>query len=191
MTEMREAIAKSIRDHLDVAARLSGKDMDTISAMTGALIGCLGAGGTVFWCGNGGSAADSQHMAAELVGRYKRERAAMSSAALTTDTSILTAIGNDYGYEHVFSRQLEARARRGDLLMALSTSGNSENVLQAVRKARSLGVTSVGLLGRDGGRLKSECDLSLVIPSDDTARVQEMHLMVEHILCDLVEAHFA
>jgi len=143
--------------------------------------------GTLFWCGNGGSAADSQHLAAELVGRFKKDRKALRSIALTTDTSVLTCVANDYSYEDIFSRQLEALAREGDVLMAISTSGNSENVLRALRVAEELGVKTIALLGKDGGQAKAIADLAIVIPSDSTARIQEAHILIGHILCDLIE----
>jgi D-sedoheptulose 7-phosphate isomerase len=154
------------------------------------MLSSLRAGGTVFWCGNGGSAADSQHFAAELVGRYKRERSAIASVALTTDTSILTAIGNDYSYEEIFARQVEAVVRRGDVLIGISTSGNSQNVIRAVQTARNRGAITIGMLGRDGGSLRHYCENTIVVPHTETARIQEMHLMIGHILCDLVEAEW-
>ena len=186
----RDLVAASIRDHLQLAGGLSAAAGQVVAASQ-AMIRCLEGGGTVFWCGNGGSAADCQHMAAELVGRFKRERRPLSSQALTTDSSALTAIANDFGYAEVFSRQLEARGRPGDVLVAISTSGRSENVRRAVTQARLMGITTIALLGGDGGPLRSECDLSLVVPSRDTARIQEIHLMLEHILCDLVDQRFA
>lgn len=147
----------------------------------------LRSGGTVFWCGNGGSAADSQHLAAELVGRFNRERKGWASVALTTNTSTLTSVGNDYGFDSIFERQVEGLMGAGDLLFALSTSGNSENVVRGVQAAKGIGAATVGLLGRDGGRLRELCDRSLVVPSSDTARIQEMHILIGHLLCDLVE----
>jgi D-sedoheptulose 7-phosphate isomerase len=186
----RDLVAAALRDHLQLAGQLQAAMAELVAASE-AMVRCLERGGTVFWCGNGGSAADCQHMAAELVGRFKRERRALSSQALTTDSSALTAIGNDFGFAEVFSRQLEARGKKGDVLVAISTSGRSENVRRAVTKARDMGITTIALLGGDGGPLRSECDLSLVVPSRETARVQEMHLLLEHILCDLVDQRFA
>ncbi|TCJ15451.1 SIS domain-containing protein [Parasulfuritortus cantonensis] len=148
---------------------------------------CLARGGKVVWLGNGGSAADSQHLAAEMVGRYRRERKGLAALALTTDTSILTSVGNDYGYEHIFARQVEALCTAADVVVGISTSGNSRNVLLAIAKAREIGAYTVGLLGGRGGQLKETCDLALVVGSDDTARVQEAHILIGHILCDLVE----
>ncbi len=147
----------------------------------------LGAGNKVLLCGNGGSAADAQHIAAELTGRYKKERRGLPAIALTTDTSALTAIGNDYGYAHIFERQVEALARKGDLLIAISTSGNSKNVCRALERARELGCKTIGLSGRDGGAMGDLCDLNIVVPSDDTPRIQEMHIMIGHIICEAVD----
>lgn len=147
----------------------------------------LRAGGLVAFCGNGGSAADCQHLAGELVGRFRRERSAWRALALTTDTSILTAIGNDYGYEQVFARQVEAHVKAGDVLVVFSTSGNAANCLLAADAARGRGATVVGLTGRHGGALRPRCDLCLCVPSEDTARIQEAHIAIGHIICDLVE----
>jgi len=144
--------------------------------------------GTLFFCGNGGSAADAQHLATEYVVRYMRNRAAYPAIALTTDTSLLTAAGNDFGFEHVFSRQVEALARPGDLLVIHSTSGNSPNVLRAAEAARAKGVGILAFGARDGGALRALADHNVIIPTDRTDRAQELHLCVEHVICDLVEA---
>jgi len=144
-------------------------------------------GGKLLVMGNGGSAADAQHFVAEIVGRFKLERRALPAVALTTDTSILTAIGNDYGYESVFSRQVEALANDGDLVVGISTSGNSPNIFKALQEARLKGCRTVGLLGKSGGSIKDLCDLVLIIPSDDTPRIQEGHITIIHIVCDLME----
>ncbi len=137
--------------------------------------------------GNGGSAADAQHFAAELVGRYGFDRPSLPSIALTTDSSNLTAIGNDYGYEYVFSRQLEGLAQEGDLFIGISTSGNSQNVINAFTAAKERGVTTVALVGRDGGKMATMADYAVVIPSNATPRIQESHLLIEHIICDIIE----
>lgn len=149
----------------------------------------LKSGGTIFWCGNGGSAADSQHLAAELIGRYKLERKAISSIALTTDTSIMTAISNDYGFEFVFSRQLEGLAREGDVLIALTTSGNSESILNAVQKAKGLNVltvllTSIKYTGDQG-------DFVLKVESTKTEQIQHAHTAIGHVICELIESSFS
>lgn len=147
----------------------------------------LAAGGTLFWCGNGGSASDSQHLAAELVGRFKKNRRPLRSIALTTDTSILTCITNDFGYNDIFLRQVEALGRSGDVLIGISTSGNSENVLCAFKAAKELGMTTIALLGKGGGPAKEMVDHSITIPSNTTARIQESHILIGHILCELIE----
>ncbi len=138
-------------------------------------------------CGNGGSAADSQHFAAELVGRYKMERKGLPSIALTTDTSILTAIGNDYGYDKIFERQVEGLGNKGDILIGISTSGNSENVINAVLKGKEIGLTTIGLLGKDGGKLKDIVDIPIIVSSNNTPRVQECHVVIYHSICEELE----
>jgi phosphoheptose isomerase len=164
------------------------RDMSALIAeVTGALVETFRNGGKLIVMGNGGSAADSQHFAAEIVGRFKMERKALPAVALSTDTSILTAIGNDYGFDSVFSRQVEALASAGDMVVGISTSGNSPNVLKALQLAREHGCRTVGLLGKDGGSIKDVCDLSLIVPTSDTPRVQEVHITIIHIICDLVE----
>ena len=144
-------------------------------------------GGTLFFCGNGGSAADAQHMATEYVVRYMKNRKAYPAVALTTDTSLLTATGNDFGFDFIFSRQVEALARKGDLLIIHSTSGNSPNVLHAARAARERGVRTLGFAARDGGALVKEVDHIVIIPTDRTDRAQELHLCIEHLICEIVE----
>ena len=147
----------------------------------------LKAGRSVYIFGNGGSAADSQHIAAELEARFLKERRALPCHALTTNTSTLTAVGNDYGYQYTFSRQIEAYCRKGDAVLAISTSGNSANVLEAVRRARKIGATTIGFTNEKGGKLKGLVDLCLCVPSTDTQRVQECHMAVGHIVCDIIE----
>lgn len=152
------------------------------------LAACLRAGAKVLFCGNGGSAADSQHLASELTGRFVKDRAPLAGIALSTDSSALTCIGNDYGFDHVFSRQVLGLGRAGDCLVAISTSGNSPNVIAAVEAARGIGMTRIGLLGRDGGRLAGLCDESVIVPSPTTARIQEAHIFIGHLWCTLIEA---
>ena len=144
-------------------------------------------GGTLFFCGNGGSAADAQHMATEYVVRYMKNRKAYPAVALTTDTSLLTATGNDFGFDFIFSRQVEALAKEGDLLVIHSTSGNSPNVLHAARAARAKGVRTLGFAARDGGALAKEVDHIVIIPTDRTDRAQELHVCIEHLICEIVE----
>jgi len=178
-----------IRDHLLVVESLLDISplIEKISAM---LLSGMKHGGQIFLCGNGGSAADAQHIAAELVGRFAHQRRGLPAIALTTDTSALTSIGNDFGFEHVFARQVEALAREGDILIGISTSGNSRNVIEAVKAARAMGVTTIGLLGGSGGALKDMVDHALVIPSPDTPRIQECHILVGHIWCAMIDEAF-
>jgi len=160
----------------------------TIVAAAELLIACYRAGGKALLCGNGGSAADAQHLAAELVSRLNLERAAIPALALTTNTSLITAIGNDYKYELVFVRQVEAFGRSGDVLVAISTSGNSENVIKAVEFARVTGIKSIALTGDNGGRLAEKVDLAIIVPSANVQRIQECHITIGHILCELIES---
>ena len=183
---MQAHILNEIQSHLQTTQKMSSL-VDSIQDAANLAITTLQNGGKILICGNGGSAADSQHIAAELTGRYKRERKGLSAIALTTDTSALTAIGNDYGYDFVFSRQFEALAKKGDLLWGISTSGNSTNVLNAMRCAKEMECKILGFSGKDGGEMKKWCDLLLLSPSDDTPRIQEMHLLMAHIICDLIE----
>jgi D-sedoheptulose 7-phosphate isomerase len=159
-------------------------DMDRALRMVQATVN---AGGTLFFCGNGGSAADAQHMATEYVVRYMRNRRAYPAIALTTDTSLLTAAGNDIGFENVFARQVEALAKPGDLLVIHSTSGNSPNVLRAAEAARKQGVAVLAFSARDGGALRALADHNIIVPTERTDRAQELHLCIEHIICDIVE----
>jgi D-sedoheptulose 7-phosphate isomerase len=158
-----------------------------IAAAAERVIECFRAGHTLLAFGNGGSASDAQHLCAELAGRYVRERPALPAIALTANTSDLTAIGNDYGYDHVFARLVEAHGRAGDVAVAISTSGNSRNVLEAVAVARQRGIATIGLTGRGGGKLAGCVDVPIVVPSDRTPRIQETHIAVLHVLCELVD----
>jgi len=147
----------------------------------------LASGHKILFCGNGGSAADSQHLAAEIVGRFQKERRPFPAIALTVDTSILTAVGNDYGFDTVFARQVQALGEKGDVLVGISTSGNSQNVLEAIGAAREKGLTVIGLTAYGGGKMKETCDICLAVPAKVTARAQEMHIMIGHILCEIAE----
>jgi D-sedoheptulose 7-phosphate isomerase len=151
------------------------------------LLKALDAGNKVILFGNGGSAADSQHIAGELVSKFRRERKALPAIALTTDTSILTSIANDFGFEYVFARQVEALGAPGDIALGISTSGNSPNVIHALRVARQLGLVTIGFTGEDGGELKDAVDICFQVPSNSTPRIQEMHITVAHTLCELIE----
>ena len=166
-----------------VAETLSSEILDAAQKIQGR----LEAGGKLMLMGNGGSAGDAQHIAAELVGRFKKERKAMPALALTVDTSSLTALGNDYGFDTIFERQVEAHANKNDVVIGISTSGNSENVLRAVNKANAIGAYTIGLLGNDGGKLKDAVNLPIIIPSNDTARIQEVHITIGHIICEIIE----
>ena len=147
-------------------------------------------GGKLLLMGNGGSAADAQHIAAEFVGRYKKERRPVAAIALTVDSSILTCVGNDYGYDQVFSRQVEALTNKEDVVIGISTSGNSENVIRGIEKAREAGANTIGLLGHQGGKLKDKVDLAIVVPSENTARIQEAHITIGHIICEILDEDF-
>jgi D-sedoheptulose 7-phosphate isomerase len=162
--------------------------LEPLARISQAVIERLAASGKILFCGNGGSAADAQHFAAELIGRFYVERAAIAAIALTTDTSILTCLGNDYSYDIIFSRQLEALCQPGDVVVLLTTSGNSPNILRAAETARARGAYTIGFTGKDGGALKECVDECLIVPSDNTPRIQEMHLFLGHTLCQAIEA---
>lgn len=181
-------INRSFIEHQQTIARVAEECSGSIAAVGDLMVNVLQQGGAIYWCGNGGSAADSQHLAAELVGRFKRDRRALRSAALSTDTSVLTCVANDYSFDEIFSRQIEALGRPGDLLVGISTSGNSANVLRAFAAAKAHGLHTVGLLGKDGGEAKELVDHAIIIPSQTTARIQEAHILVGHCFCDLIEA---
>jgi len=174
-------------DHIDVARQTKVVMVDHIAKAGSKCLECISEGGKIILFGNGGSASDAQHIAAEFVGRYKKERRGLPAISLATDTSALTAIGNDYGFDRIFVRQIEALGSAGDIAIAISTSGNSANVIKAVTAAKSLGMTVIGLSGRDGGELKKVCDINLVVPSNITARIQEMHILIGHIICQIVD----
>jgi len=179
--------ADALRDLATLANRVAAELGPQLDVALGLVEGTVRAGGTLFFCGNGGSAADAQHMATEYVVRYMRNRRAYPAIALTTDTSLLTAAGNDLGFEHVFARQIEALAKPGDLLIIHSTSGASPNVLRAAEAARTRGVPVLAFSARDGGQLRELADHSVIIPTERTDRAQELHLCIEHIICDIVE----
>jgi len=177
---------KAITEHLAVVRAMQNQQ-GVLEAIARGMVSTLKAGGKILWCGNGGSAADAQHLAAELVGRFRRERRAIASVALTTDSSILTSVANDYGFETVFSRQVDALGRSGDLLVGLSTSGNSPNVIAALVAARAQGMATVGFSGAGGGRMARLADHLFAVESSDTARIQEAHILAGHMLCDWIE----
>jgi D-sedoheptulose 7-phosphate isomerase len=176
----------NIAEHSKLIKSLSSLDDEVCQA--GEMAGkCLKNGGKIMFCGNGGSAADSQHLAAELTGRFIKDRRPLAAVALSTDTSALTCIANDYSFDEVFARQVAGLGRAGDLLIGISTSGNSRNVIRAVEEAQKLGMQSVGLLGRDGGQLRALCNHAIVVPHNVTARIQECHILIGHTLCGLIE----
>lgn len=180
-------ILRQLQGHRTVIDAIERDMTAQIAEMAAMLTDAFKNGNKLLTMGNGGSAADAQHFTAEIVGRFKLERKALPSIALSTDTSILTAIGNDYGYDAVFSRQIEAHAEAGDVVVGISTSGNSPNVLKALELARERGCRTIGLLGKDGGSIKYACDLALIVPTCDTPHIQEGHITIIHIVCDLVE----
>ena len=183
---MKELINKHIQEHNDVLESISQLD-ESIEKVANIFISCLEKDGAIFWCGNGGSASDSQHLAGELVGRFVDERKPLKSISLTADSAVMTCIVNDYGYEYIFSRQVEALGSKGDVLVGITTSGNSKNVLKAFEVAKDKGVTTIGLLGKGGGVAKDIVDESIIISSNSTARIQEMHILIGHILCEIIE----
>jgi D-sedoheptulose 7-phosphate isomerase len=180
-----------IAEHAEVLSRTGAAVADPFQRLVEACIGSLRQGGKILFFGNGGSAADAQHLAAELVVRYRVNRKAIAAIALTTDTSILTACSNDFSYEEIFSRQVEALGRPGDVAIGITTSGNSPNVLTALAVARDMGLVAAGFAGRDGGKMVGVADPLLIVPSNVTARIQEMHILIGHALCDQVETAFA
>jgi D-sedoheptulose 7-phosphate isomerase len=178
---------RAIDEHLAVINEIR-KQRLVLENIARAMSASLHAGGKILWCGNGGSAGESQHLAAEIVGRFRQDRRGLASISLTTDTSILTAVANDYGYEAVFSRQVEALGNHGDVLVGMSTSGNSQNVIAALEMARIKGLVTVAFCGATGGKMAPLADYLLAITSKDTARVQEAHLLAGHMICDWIES---
>ena len=183
---LKEIIKKNIQDHFEMIDSLSSVS-NKIEEISIKAIDTLKNNGTIFWCGNGGSASDSQHLAAELVGRFEIDRAPLKSISLNTDTSVITALSNDYSYDLIFQRQLKALGNSKDLLIAISTSGNSKNIINVLKEAKSKKIFSIALLGKDGGQASKISDLSLIIKSNSTARIQEMHILIGHIICSCVE----
>jgi D-sedoheptulose 7-phosphate isomerase len=184
---MKDRISAAFHSHREVLAALERELTPKILAVATMLADAFRDGKKLLVMGNGGSAADAQHLAGEIVGRFQLERRGLPAIALSTDTSILTAVGNDYGYDAVFRRQVEALAQQGDVVIGISTSGSSPNVLSALRLAGEMGCKTVGLLGKDGGSIRPLVDLDLTVPGNDTPRIQEGHITIIHILCELVE----
>lgn len=188
---MKNDCLEAIDKHLALTIQVKEELLDEIVKSAEMIIAALKRGNKLLLCGNGGSAADAQHIAAEFIGRFVRERRSLPAIALTTDTSALTAIGNDYGFTQVFARQVEGLAVKGDVLIAISTSGDSSNVLMAVEVAHENGCSVIGLTGATGGKLSAVSDICLNVPVTETARIQEMHLLIEHLLCDLADKALA
>ena len=181
-------IEQRLADHLEVLQKVMDSDLpEKLETCAKYVEKALAEGHKVLFCGNGGSAADSQHLTAEFVGRFQKERKGLPAIALTVDTSILTAVANDYGYDTVFARQVQALGEPGDVLVGISTSGNSKNVLLAVEEAKAKGITCIGMTAEGGGKMAASCDICLAVPAKVTARAQEMHILMGHILCELVD----
>ena len=187
---MQSIIKYEFNEHLATGKKTMESVGKSIEIAAELCIDCLKKGNKISLFGNGGSAADAQHIAAEIVGRYKTERKGLSAIALTTDTSALTAISNDYGYLHVFDRQVEALANEGDVLIGISTGGSSANVVNALKIAKDLGCKSIGFSGKDGGEFNNLCDVNIVVPAEDTPRIQEMHIVIGHTICHLIDQEF-
>jgi D-sedoheptulose 7-phosphate isomerase len=184
---MKDIIDAVFEDHILVAENTLKHLAGSVKQVCDIVTACIKEGKKVLIFGNGGSAADAQHIAAEFVGRYVKERRSLPAIALTTDTSALTAISNDYGFEHVFERQVHGLAVEGDVLIGLSTSGNSSNVINALIAGKELGCKTIGMSGNTGGEMNTYCDINIVIPSKITARIQEMHILIGHIICGAID----
>lgn len=181
---MKQNIVDKINEHAQIVKSMLENNLDEIEALCCVVVNRIHNGGKILFAGNGGSAADCQHLAAEFIGRFKKSRGPIPAIALTTDTSILTAVGNDFGYENVFLRQVSALCAGTDILIVISTSGNSINLVHAVKAAKAKLAYTIGFLGNDGGKLLAEVDLPIVIKSKEAARIQECHILIGHILCD-------
>jgi len=187
---MQTIIKKEFDSHINDVSKALNLITDDIKNAAEICISSLKKGGKILILGNGGSAADAQHIAAELVGRYKADRQGLPAIALSTDTSVLTSISNDFGYEFVFERQIQALANKNDVIIGISTSGKSKNIINAMSYAKNIGCSTVGISGKDGGEMNNICDINIIVPSDDTPRIQEMHILIGHTLCYLIEQEF-
>lgn len=186
-----EAVRATLQESANIKMQLAREQTETLVAALEAIVAALAAGRTIFFFGNGGSAADAQHLAAEMVGRFTLERRPLPALALTTDTSILTSIGNDYGFENIFLRQIQGLGRPGDVAVGISTSGNSPNVLRAMESAQEQGLVTIALTGRGGGALARQAQFCLRVPSENTARIQESHITIGHLICQAVDEALA
>lgn len=184
---LKMSIQSEFQEHIELAQQTNLILSESISNVANECLSAISGGGKIILFGNGGSASDAQHIAAEFVGRYKKERNGLPAISLSTDTSALTAIGNDYGFERIFERQIQALGAPQDLAIAISTSGNSPNVLRGIRYAKTIGMKVIGFSGRDGGDMRNHCDINLVVPSQITARIQEMHILIGHIICQIID----
>ena len=184
---MKSIIENEFNDHLKITKASMNEIIDSIEVAAKICISGLQNGGKILLFGNGGSAADAQHIAAELVGRYKTERKGMAAIALTTDSSIITSISNDYGFDHLFDRQIEAIAKRNDIAIGISTGGTSYNVINALSLAKEIGCKTIGFSGKGGGEMNNLCNVNIVVPSSETARIQEIHILIGHTICHLIE----
>ena len=189
MIDFSEQITQMINQSVDIIKKSISLNSE-INITVDSIVNSIKNGNKLIIFGNGGSAADAQHIAAELVGRFKKERRGLAAIALTTDSSALTCIGNDYGYEKVFERQVEALANKDDVVIGISTGGTSKNVVQALEAAREIGCSVVGLSGKNGGAFNVTCHVNIVVPSKETARIQEMHILIGHIICQLIDDEF-
>jgi len=187
---MRDKIKDIFLESIHVKEELLRNNIAQIIEIANSAIDCLKKGAKIILFGNGGSASDSQHIAAELVGRFKKDRTALAAIALTTNTSILTSLANDYGYEIIFAKQIEALGKKNDLVIGISTSGRAKNVILGIKQAKKMGLKTVALTGGDGGELVKLADISLIVPSNITARIQEAHITIGHIICELIEQSF-
>ncbi|WP_019156095.1 D-sedoheptulose-7-phosphate isomerase [Robertmurraya massiliosenegalensis] len=187
MNSIKTIFNSALQEHLEVMAKIEENLREEIERISYLCKDAIEHKNTIFFMGNGGSAADSQHLAAELVGRFVKERKGLPAIALTTDTSILTAVGNDYGYEEIFSRQIEALVKPHDIVIGITTSGNSDNIIRAIKRANDKGALTIGLTGKDGGIMKDICHRCIVIPSSNTARIQEAHILIGHIICEMID----
>ncbi len=184
---MKSEIEKSLNESIGVKSEVLSNSVETIARIATMAVNALRDGHSLYFMGNGGSAADAQHISGELVGRYKKDRKSLPVLALTTDTSVLTAISNDFGYDYCFEKQIEAFTRKDDVVFGLSTSGNATNVINALKLAGKIGAKTIGFTGRDGGMIKDIVDVCLMVPSSDTPRIQECHITIGHILCSIIE----
>lgn len=182
-----EAIKQDLLDSAEIKRLIAETNTDNILSSAFLIVECLGSGGKLILFGNGGSAADAQHLAAEFVGRFKLERNALPAIALNTNVSVLTALGNDYGFDEIFARQIDAWAKPGDVAIGISTSGESENILRGIKRANNMNVKTIGLTGKGGGRLAKMVDIAIIVPSFDTPRIQEGHIAIGHTICNIVE----